>query len=504
MKAQVEPGTEAVEFDDIQGVVRFGYKHLTQAVFLLLRVKNPGAARAWLATVPVTSAVTADPPPQTALHIAFTSEGMRALEVAPEVVASFSHEFVSGMSGDESRARRLGDVAGNAPDTWHWGAGQDLPHVLVMIYAVPGLLDEFAQSMLAGCKAGFEVQASLATSDMDGVEPFGFLDGISQPELDWNRQLATVRKSQVRYRNLACLGEFLLGYPNEYGHYTDRPLLAPSSADGAMLARAEDAPDRLDLGRNGTYLVFRQLQQDVQGFWQFLHRAAGGDVTRRDRRAAAMVGRTQAGEPLARRSGESVADGVSSSQGFLNDFTYQDDPHGFSCPIGAHIRRSNPRNPDLPPGKPGFFSRLIRELGLDENARNNDLVASTRFHRLLRRGREYGANLTIDEALAGTPAGVETGLHFICLNASIGRQFEFVQGAWVAGTKFGGLRSEGDGLLGHRQPGLDGMPSDVFSMPRPDGPDEQLCGLPQFVRVLGGAYFFLPGIRALRYLVTAR
>jgi len=173
------------------------------------------------------------------------------------------------------------------------------------------------------------------------------------------------------------------------------------------------------------------------------------------------------------------------------------------CPLGAHVRRSNPRNADLPPGKSGLIARLIRTLGFDAVALGNDLVASTRFHRLVRRGRAYGARITPAEALSGALADDESGLHFVCLNANIGRQFEFVQAAWIAGTKFAGMAGEGDPLLGHRQPALDGCPTDVFSIPQPDGPDRRLTALPAFVTVRGGAYFFLPGIRALRYFATA-
>ena len=114
---------------------------------------------------------------------------------------------------------------------------------------------------------------------------------------------------------------------------------------------------------------------------------------------------------------------------------------------------------------------------------------------------KYGADF------AGRRAGgraAESGLHFICLGANIERQFEFVQSAWVMGTKFAGLTGESDPLLGHRLPDLGGSPTDGFSMPQADGPDRRLTGLPQFVTVRGGAYFFLPGIRALRYLATAR
>ncbi len=481
-----------VELDDIQGLVRFGYKHLTQASFLLLRVKDRAAARAWLAAAPVTSAVTIEPPPQTALQIAFTSEGLRALGLAADIVNSFAIEYVAGMSSDANRSRRLGDVAANDPGRWAWGAMGRVPHVLVMLYTAPGLLEGWHRSVIAQCRAGFDELDCLTTSDMDGVEPFGFVDGVSQPQLDWQRQRPVRDAQQRTYTNLSCLGEYLLGYPNEYGGYTDRPLLDPQRDAGAILRRAEDVPDKADFGRNGSYLVMRQLRQDVQGFWHYLDQRSGRDPSVRQRWAEAMVGRTMRGEPLVGHTQD------------LNAFDFQSDADGVRCPLGAHVRRANPRNADLPPGKPGLISRLIRTLGFDAQALSHDLVASTRFHRLLRRGREYGAQVTMAQALAGPAVGSESGLHFICLGANIARQFEFVQGAWMMGTKFDGLAGEGDPLLGHRQPAPDGTPTDGFSIPQSDGPDQRLTQLPAFVSVRGGAYFFLPGIRALRYMATAR
>jgi deferrochelatase/peroxidase EfeB len=207
-----------------------------------------------------------------------------------------------------------------------------------------------------------------------------------------------------------------------------------------------------------------------------------------------MVGRTPKGDPLV-----SLDDA-----GDRNAFTYASDPHGRRCPLGAHIRRANPRNADLPPGSSCPWSRLERILGFDAAALDQDHVASTRFHRLLRRGRKYGPDVPLDRALADGPTDAESGLHFICLNANIGRQFEFVQAAWIAGTKFDGLMSEGDPLLGHRQPGSDHTASDVFSIPQANGADRRLTNLPPFVTVRGGGYFFLPGLRALRFLARAR
>jgi deferrochelatase/peroxidase EfeB len=482
-----------VELDDIQGLLRFAYKHHQEACFLLLGIKDAAAARAWLARAPVTSARTAEPPPPTALQVAFSSEGLRALGLPADLIDGFSAEFIEGMSGNANRSHRLGDVGPSDPAQWQWGAGQRVPHVLLLLYALPGRLAPWQRSIETDCAAGFEPLACLQTTDMHGLEPFGFVDGISQPELDWARQRPVRDQVQLDYSNLSCLGEFVLGYPNEYGLYTDRPLLARSRDPDHQLPDAEDAPGQADLGRNGSYLVMRQLRQNVQGFWQFLQQQAGGDAALRERWAEAMVGRTLVGAPLV--DTDSATD--------LNDFNYAADPHGLRCPLGAHVRRTNPRNADLPADSPGIVARLIRTLGFDAAALQQDLVASTRFHRLLRRGREYGAAVTQAQALADNPVRSESGLHFICLGANIGRQFEFVQGAWVIGTQFNGLRSEGDPLLGHRQPGPDSSPTDGYSMPQATGPDQRLCGLPQFVRVLGGGYFFLPGLRALHYLATA-
>ncbi|HZW74977.1 MAG TPA: hypothetical protein VFF43_15630, partial [Caldimonas sp.] len=368
----------AVDLDDIQGLVRFGYKHHTEASFLLLRVTDRDAARRWLASVPVTTSVTIDPPPEFAIQIALTAEGMRTLGVDDAVVDAFANEFVVGMAGDANRSRRLGDVGANDSSRWQWGSGARVPHVAVLLYAMPGRLAVLQQAIESQCQAGFERMACLATSDLDGIEPFGFTDGISQPLLDWDRQRLARDAERTEYSNLSCLGEYLLGYPNEYGGYTDRPLLDRAAA-GPMLPRAEDAPDRADLGRNGSYLVLRQLRQDVHGFWQFVDRHAGGDAGRRERLASAMVGRQRDGTPLIVPAIEEIEGGGDPKD--RNAFTYRSDRDGLRCPLGAHIRRSNPRNADLPPGPGGFLSWAKRTLGFDADALAHDLVASTRFHR---------------------------------------------------------------------------------------------------------------------------
>jgi deferrochelatase/peroxidase EfeB len=489
-----------VDFADIQGLVRFGYGALTEASFLLLRISDAAAARAWLGSAPISNAVELPAAPATALQVAFTYEGLLALDVSEDVLAGFSAEFCSGMSGDENRSRRLGDVAQNAPQYWQWGGPDKVPHLAVLLYARENQLASWSQTIRGPhWDTAFELLECLPTSNLFGVEPFGFTDGISQPTVDWKQQ-RQVKDDQLEYGNLVSLGEFLLGYPNEYGKYTDRPLLPATTDNASVLPAAEDVPGLRDLGRNGTYLVLRQLKQDVRGFWQFANKQAGPDPQARQQLAESMVGRTLEGKPLASLCDQPIA-GVDADDVPLNQFTFDSDAEGLRCPFGAHIRRANPRTNDLPGASNTLFSKLEHMLGFGEKASfGNDVIASTRFHRLLRRGREYGPGLPVEEALQPAPPNdIERGIHFISLGANISRQFEFVQGAWLMSSKFGGLTGESDPLLGNREP-IPGCPiTNTFSLSRENGMDCRLSGIPQFITVRGGAYFFLPSLSALRF-----
>jgi deferrochelatase/peroxidase EfeB len=343
---------------------------------------------------------------------------------------------------------------------------------------------------------------------MGGREPFGFIDGISQPEIDWDQtREVPINGYERKYGNLVSLGEFLLGYRNEYGRYTDRPLLDAQSPASSDIPFAEDHPEKKDLGRNGTYLVMRQLAQDVRGFWQFLDRTSDSNPEERYRLGSLMVGRAIAdGSPLVPLGRETIP-GVGNQHNGIrqNQFTYDSDPDGTRCPYGAHIRRANPRNPDIPGDPNGLISTLVRTLGFGNKNLRDDLIASTRFHRILRRGREYGHKVTPEEALqsAATQDG-ESGLHFLAINSNIQRQFEFIQTAWLMRTKFDGMTEESDPLLGNRTPVLGCPLTNTFSVPQNGKLRERVMDLPQFIRAQGGAYFFLPGLRALQYLAKLR
>ena len=503
--------SSSVDYSDVQGLVRFGFGKMTEACYILLNIKNAPAARAWLTSSPITTAIKLDPPPETALQIAFTSHGLEALGVPSNMIVGFSAEFIVGMAGEEDRSRRLGDTGTNSPSSWRWGGLGKVPHLVVMLFANPHLLEGWKRSVMdAAWNTAFEEIECLPTSDMGGREPFGFVDGISQPDIDWEqRREVSSNCDQLKYGNLVCLGEFLLGYSNEYGKYTDRPLLTPEDPGSEELLEAEDHPGKKDLGLNGTYVVMRELQQDVRAFWQFLDKVAGSNPVERYKLAEALVGRGfSGGEPPVPLSKNPIPGvGTSDNQDKRkldierNQFTFDSDPAGTRCPLGAHIRRGNPRNADIPDDPKGLISHLIHRLGFGNTNPRADLIASTRFHRLLRRGREYGRALTPEEALQpAPPSDSQPGLHFVAVNSNIERQFEFVQNAWMMRTKFDGLTEESDPLLGNRE-AVRGCPfTSAFSLPKENGVRRRVVDMPQFITVRGGAYFFLPSIRTLNYL----
>lgn len=456
-----------LEFDDIQGLVARGYGTLESATFVLLRIDDPASARAWLGVLAGEVATAERGDRSEAVHVALTHSGLRGLGLPEGSLAGFPDEFTGGMTTDHRR-RILGDVGENAPERWRWGGPANPVDAVLLLYAEDqarlGTLAERHAGPAALRAAGLAEVQRLDTSPLAGTEPFGFRDGISQPliaELGPPDQpgppLHTVRA-----------GEFVLGYQNQYGQVAESPTVAAADDPGRVLARIGDQ-DRADLGRNGSYLVLRQLGQDVDGFRRFVDQASRGqadgqaDPDAGTRLAAKMVGRWPNGAPLT-RAPEQPTDDLAEA----NDFGYADgDAAGLGCPLGAHIRRANPRD------------------ALDPQAGPEQSVRSVNRHRLLRRGRAYG-----DPSDPG-----ERGIHFICLNANIARQFEFVQHTWLNNPKFAGLYDDTDPLVATHQ-GNDGRTFTVQARPL----RQRVTGLPAFVTVRGGAYFLMPGIRALRFL----
>jgi Dyp-type peroxidase family len=471
-----------LERKDIQGLVVSSYKHLPCAAYVLLRVQNAKAARAWLSQHVAEITTSEGKDPDFSTNLAFTWTGLKNLGLSQEVLDTFSRPFQEGMA-TEHRSRILGDNEENAPTNWVWGGGaHSQVDALLLIYGkdedlLKLQLEQRRQELTA---SGFAQVAVLQAGRLpDSHEHFGFSDGIGQPVMKGSGN----KERQLKRTNHATeveTGEFLLGHMNLYGVIADGPVVEagadPQQLLPTIMADTAGLNARVgmhDLGCNGTYLVFRQLAQDVAKFWNFLDTATRdangkGKPAARERLGAKFVGRWKSGAPLVLSPEENRPE-LSSE----NNFSYRkQDAQGFACPIGSHIRRANPRDSFGPDAATG--------------------LKSANRHRIMRRGRSYGHRLEnplIDD-------GAERGLHFICLNSDIERQFEFVQQTWINSPVFGGLYSEVDPLIGNLPKG------DYLFTVQAEPLRERVHNLSRFVTVRGGSYFFLPSIRALKYLAS--
>jgi Dyp-type peroxidase family len=486
--------TRQLEEPDIQGLVLSGFAGLDAATYVLLEIADGAdaatAARRWLAREVLPRIVNARERSiderranDVAVNIAFTWCGLHKLGLDASGLDAFPLVFKEGMAPAhlKHRSRILGDVERCDPARWAWGNAAHPVDVLLMVFARPGAPGELADLLRhflptggppaaddtrrGGGVAGRVVESIKGQLLRDPgqpsafVEHFGFRDGLSDPVLEGSWRA----RRQPYSMHLVKPGEFLMGYPAADG--TPAPTIAVSDeADPHdLLPSVDEAPERRDFGRNGTYLVCRQLSQHVGEFRKAVAEAAGGPYEGEVARgvAARVVGRWRDGTPL---------HGVEAGHGCpSNEFGFADDPHGVGCPIGAHIRRANPRD----------------SLGPDVAS----ALRSAGRHRMLRRGRPYGPPLP-----DGMPDdGHERGLVFICLNGDIERQFEFVQQNWIGNPSFGGLYGEADPLIG----------AGPLTM-QADGVRRRVTGLSGFVTVRGGQYFFLPGLSALRYLASGR
>ncbi|MFC7532429.1 Dyp-type peroxidase [Actinoplanes sp. GCM10030250] len=459
-----------LEMADVQGLVVSGYAQMHSARYVMLRVNAPAEARRRLGELAdrLTSAERAERPG--CVNVAFTGTGLAALGLSADELDTFAPPFREGMI-TRYRQRVLGDTGPSDPAGWRWGhPGTTGPsagrlHMLLLLYAgdepaVLALEDDEVGRLTAG--GAFEVLHTLSPEPLPGtqslgkkfgVEHFGFADGMSQPVIAGTGQETRLGGDEAR-RQVVAAGEFVLGYANGYGKVTPSPKVRGG-----------------DFGRNGTYLVVRQLAQDVAGFNRFLAEATDdGTGIRRDaaieRLAAKLVGRWRSGTSLVRSPHRDDVDLAED-----NGFGFAEvDPYGERCPIGAHTRRANPRD------------------GLGADPRRSVELAN--LHRIVRRGRVYGP--APDDPF--TDDGQDRGLIFICVNANIDRQFEFIHHTWLNNRHFGGLYDEQDPLLGTPSPrgGTFTVPEEPFA--------GRVHSIPSVVTTRGGAYFFLPGIDAVRRL----
>ena len=470
-----------LDFHDIQGVVLNGYGHLNYSRFVLLKIIDVQSAKRWLTHIAneISSAKRRrgeDELPGAQNNIAFTRSGLEKLGLPRDTVAAFPREFQMGIAAPE-RSRRLGDLGVCSPKSWQFG-GPNTSEIdlLVMLYARDeAILDRSAVNTLGASLAANGVEEIFRQDSIrhSANEPFGFRDGISQPAIEGAAQKVLPGQSVIK------AGEFLLGHVDEYGDLVPVPAVSRELDPDRVLLPDPAQATRASFGHNGSFLVFRKLAQDVKGFQGFVERATrNADGSNNPDRAkllsAKMIGRWPSGAPLTLAPKKDNPE-IGSNKYRNNDFGFAATDHdGFACPVGSHIRRANPRDALAFPPDPKLSLNIANR------------------HRIIRRGRPYR------EASSASGDDVEQGLLFLAINASLVRQFEFIQQSWLNNPKFNGLYDERD-PLSSAIAGDDAMMTIQAKPVR-----ERLHGLPRFVTVRGGAYFFLPSVRALKFLAQIR
>jgi Dyp-type peroxidase family len=437
-----------LDLRDVQGNVLRGYG-FPFAAYLWLNVGDAAAGRSWLAGI-LPRVTTSEPwqsgKPATTLNVAVTFAGLQALDVPAVLLEDFPPEFQEGMA---ARARELRDVGEDHPDRWEPGFGTGEASILVTVNAQEhGALDAVVQELqdeLEGTTIAV-MHVERAAVLAGNREHFGFADGFAQPAIagDGNVAKPGDGKPEASGWEELALGEFILGYEDE-----DR-----------QLPQAPRGP----LGRNATFMVYRKLHQDVAAFRRALRERSAHFPGGEEALAAKIVGRWRDGTPtVLSPDGYDRARHLTPER--INDFRYEDDPDGLRCPLGAHIRRVNPRD----------------ALGWH--------ATRTRRHRMIRRGMPYGPPAPEGE----TDDGEERGLIFVAFCSSPARQFEIVQAQWCADGNIFGLGEDKDWIL---------LPDDrpTAKMTIQGEPPRFVVGQPRFVAVRGGEYLLVPSIAGLRSL----
>ena len=519
--------------EQTQGFVATGFGKLPTGRALFLEFTWPGgtAPNGWLdrllAIAPITSAVRPDTTgadTQTqAASIAFTATGLRRMGLPEQSLASFARAFQEGMF-QEDRLRRLGDrrngewlstVIDGGPA---WSANVPLRPLVPSLPAafdippaglaeqriethltVHALLLLYSQDEMAAKEWTTQVQSQLGADSVRIVrtlelvldvekktnfsrEHFGFADALSQPlpyddngdnsaVLVGDRPATTPDPVQG-----VPLGEFLIGYINGHHEKAPGPVVA-DCADREGRLPASQAEGFRDLGLNGSYLVARELKQDVAAFWRSMEQNAAALRERYPQHAQHITGKWLAERVIGRdRDGHLLCPGNTKLPACTDDspdssfLFYDRDAAATGCPPGSHVRRAFPRD------------------ALSPNPENKQtLLQAANNHRILRRGRKFGTKLEdprVDD-------GADRGLLFMCLNTDIDRQFEFVQQTWLLNSSFATLFQEVDPLVGPAGP-----------MTIRDTPLRRIAHVDTFVRMAGGDYFFLPSLAALQFLAS--
>lgn len=495
-REQAQPKDPRFRLSEVQGGVLKAQgsreQPMRQGALLLFTIGDAEAARAFLKQLTRSEAIHfaagrgGQPADGFFRTLALTADGLRRMGLGTRIIDWFPKEFREGM---EARSGLLGDMRESHPRNWtlprrNWPPQApdadafakarppiEMSEVDIVIQVRTASMDPAALEAEVARLARFAEPGVMLQgyekmhSDYDDrglhIDHFGFHDGISQPR---PAAVPTGRNDEVR------LGELLLGYRNDRDDFApaDFTLIDPDDPDSLRNWRIKDRRIAQRYQRNGTFLVVRKLEQKVETFDAFIaaetvrvnkdHPRLNPPMTE-DRLKARMLGRWPDGTPL-----------IPTPDPAGNDFSYEQDPAGETCPLAAHIRRTNPREP---------FPQA-------------DAPRLRKAPRLMRRGMSF-------DHRAGAAAG-SRGLMFMAYNASIAEQFETIQ-RWINGGNSGFVAS------GHNDPILGVAPKSgaltrverVFRFV--EGDEVIRVTMPDpFAALHWGTYLFVPSRSALRAL----
>jgi Dyp-type peroxidase family len=459
-----------VDYDDIQGTILQGYR-VDHARHFVLQVIDAAGARAFLGSLvdpssgmpQITTAARWTVKPTSFLNLGITATGLAELG---QPTSGFPASFTLGATS-ATTATLVGDVGDSAPANWVDGLADGANvHVILSLWVhrdVDVLEQVSATLRSAFAGALTELAAQDATALPANKVHFGYTDNISQPTVAGAPPSKHPRPDD---QPIAPTGEFLLGYPNQN--------------DSVYRVTPES------LSKNSSFGVFRLLEQDVAGFDAWLTAdapQAGIDV---EMLAAKVCGRWRNGVPLV-LSPTTATPQPPLRPEEINDYTYVPaDTYGYSCPVGAHMRRCNPRN--------------------------EQVIAGGSLHRIIRRAMPYGP--PYDPA---QPDDVARGLVGWFINADISNQFELIMSQWVNGSTFvmsppppppppspapnpvNNISGQ-DVILGINDPAASSFTLSTAASGTTPFSNQKLTGFGPFVTTRGGAYCYLPSINALKVI----
>jgi deferrochelatase/peroxidase EfeB len=490
------PGTNAksgstttkLDLSEIQGFILRGYR-MPMVRHFLLTVDVPAQARKLLGRLvngdetgapQITTAEDwhvgfepgpgdnlADVPrckPDYCLNVGITWPGMIALEIKDRVPTLSFKSFSAFIAGAAERAALVGDTGTSAPQNWIDAFTTGSGHVMVTLHAIsPEAMTTYSERLSALFAEGNAFREIWRTDGMAWVEmrdgkpnfcskvPFGYTDGIS---------MTTIRGGPERY------------HPDHQQPCEPWLFVLRDDAENYLL------PEPRELALNGSFAVFKMIKTDVVGFENFLQ--SNKDKIDPELLAAKICGRWRNGIPLALSPDtDSPPGGIPPEQ--MNNYEYVNadgsgDPKGLRCPVGAHMRRINPRGqPVTGQGHPG---------------------GSNNTHRIIRRGMPYGPNFDPTQPYDG----IERGLLGYFINSSIENQYEFVLKQWVNDSEFAGAvrlhPKSKDPMIGTQD-----QAESIFVIPQANGsPLIKITGFSTFVTTKAAAYCFLPSIAAVKFI----